>query len=178
MLWFTEVQREPKQKTLLQCGLWSKHFLALEISTERILRASNISAVFLLIQRHMLMATDGHKVRARSLPALSLPIQINIIVSSTTPYFYLVLFCFCMCVCVCCCDGGCFFCLFVCFSPRKKPLPEKLPIETLFSEVVLCCLRITTYSFNPLRVVIKLLLILPRRWLLATTKLLQSVSVL
>lgn len=86
--------------------------LVLEISTERILRASNISGVFLLIQRHMLMAIDGHKVRAGSLPALSLPIQINIIVNSTTLYFLFVCLFLYVCACVCCCDGGCFVCLF------------------------------------------------------------------
>lgn len=89
---------------------------------------------------------------------------------------------FCLFVCFCMCVHVfvvvMVVALFVCFSPRKKNLPKKLPIETLFSEVVLCCLRITTYSFNPLRMVIKLFLILHRWWLLATTKLLQSVTVL
>lgn len=63
------------------------------------------------------MAIDGHKVRAGSLPALSLPIQINIMVNSTTLYFLFV--CLFLYVCACVCWLLWLLCLFVSVLEKK-----------------------------------------------------------
>lgn len=102
------------------------------------------------------------------LSALTLHIQYNII-NYISPHLALVVsLWFGLCVYVC-------MPFFFFWTIKTPSLSKKFHMENFFSEVVLCCLRSTTYSSNPFKVVIKLLLIHPGPWLLATTKLLQPV---
>lgn len=100
------------------------------------------------------------------LSVLTLHIQYNII-NYISPHLALVVsLWFGLCVLAC---------LFFFWSIQTLSLSKKLHMGNFFSEVVVCYLRTTAYSSNPFKVVIKLLLIHPGPWLLATTKLLQPV---